>query len=136
MFGRVYGFTDLADLHRGARDVLYHRARKALGDLATLHRKDGRIELRPRAAFCFGDPRCEPDDDVETLRAVAARGVVSVKELAATLGVPDRTAQDVLKRLVEEGALAAEQEGRRKVYRLEDTTFREPTFVGARELTR
>ena len=43
------------------------------------------------------------------------------------LGVPLRTVQVSLSRLIEDGSCTSEKVGRHVVYAVEDTTFQEPT---------
>jgi hypothetical protein len=54
-------------------------------------------------------------------------GAMSAEHAAQRLGVPLRTVQALLAQLVEEGECHADKNGRRVQYRVEDTTFSEPT---------
>ena len=70
---------------------------------------------------------------MSTTSPVTWRGrteTVPAKDAAKLLGIPVRTAQDGLRRLVDDGVCRAEKVGRRLEYHLEDTTFREPTQGG------
>jgi predicted transcriptional regulator len=58
---------------------------------------------------------------------LAEQGRLSVRAVAQMLGIPVRTAQHALKALAEEGICEVERRGRELQYRIEDTTFSEPT---------
>jgi len=129
LFRRVYGFAYDEGLHRGVRDVLYHRVRQRLGEVAALVRADGRIRVAHDVSILAPDPRCSPPRDHILLWLLARHGHTSAKDAAKLLGIPVRTAQDGLRRLADDGVCRAEKVGRRLEYHLEDTTFREPTQV-------
>lgn len=126
LFHSVYGFAFEAAVHQGSFDVLVHRARAWLGDRAELVREP-RFALRVSQTLAIPDPRCERPIDDRLLQLLAERGGIPAKEAAAELNVPLRTVQTLLKQLVEDGACDSERRGRQIVYRVEDTTFREPT---------
>jgi DNA-binding transcriptional ArsR family regulator len=126
-FRRIYGFEYDAAMHRGVRDVLYHRVRERLEDRAVFERPEGRVRLRVLAALLAPDPRCSPPPEHELLRMLAKLGALTAKDAAEALEVPLRTVQDALKKLVDEGACRVDKKGRQLEYRLEDTTFAEPT---------
>ncbi len=128
LYQQVYGFTFDAVVHQGSFDVLLHRARAWLGDRGAIVRDDGIFRLEVARAFAIPDPRCERSLDDRLLQVLAQRGGVPAREAAEVLEVPLRTVQTLLKQLVEEGACEPEREGRKIVYRVEDTTFREPTL--------
>lgn len=144
LFRAVWGYAFVPRLHQGALDVLLHRLRAALdpaeargAEPAELVRRDARIALVPRAPVAVPDPRTEQPLDDRVLACVSARGGISrARELAEDLGVPLRTVQAALGRLVEEGECLREGEGQALVYRVEDTTFREPTRLGPRTAQR
>lgn len=127
-FERVYGFAFL-ERHRNVRDVLYHRVRDRLGELATLERREGRIRLVPTRAIAVPDPRCSPPPEHSLLLVLASTGFASPRQAADALGIPLRTVQDALKRLAADGACRPVKKGRKLEYHLEDTTFLEPTRV-------
>jgi len=129
LFQRIYGFAFEAALHRGVRDVLYHRVRQRVEGLAQLVREDGRVTLQASRAIVAADPRCSPPPEHALLTVLATAGQASAKDAAAALGVPVRTAQDALRRLADDGACQAVKVGRRLEYHIEDTTFLEPTKV-------
>ena len=85
------------------------------------------MRLVARTPFSVPDPRCERPMEDTLLRALAERGGGSAKEIAQTLDVPLRSVQLLLKGLVEDGACLSEKDGRRVAYKVEDTTFHEPT---------
>lgn len=129
LFTRIYGFKYEAAIHRGVRDVLYHRMRQRVEGLGELLREDGRVALRVTTTVIAADPRCSPPPEHALLTVLASAGRASAKDAAATLGMPIRTAQDALRRLAEDGACRAIKVGRRLEYHVEDTTFLEPTKV-------
>lgn len=129
LFRRIYGFAFDEALHRGVRDVLYTRVRQRLEERGALERSSGRVRIRHDASLVVPDPRCSPPRDHVLLWLLARHGHTSAKDAAKLLGIPVRTAQDGLRRLVDDGVCRAQKVGRRLEYHLEDTTFREPTQV-------
>jgi hypothetical protein len=127
LFARIYGFAFDAALHGGVFDVLLHRMRAYLGERADLVREGDIFRIDVREPFAVPDPRCERPLDDRVLRALAEGGAMSAKDAAQRLGVPLRTVQALLAQLVEEGECHADKNGRRVQYRVEDTTFSEPT---------
>ncbi len=127
LFERLYGFRYQPSLHQGARDTLYYRVRERLGESATLVREGGTIRLERSVALAVPDPRCSPPPEHALLAVLARKGEMSVREAAAALQIPLRTAQHALRALAEDGALQADKKGRELRYVLEDTTFCEPT---------
>ncbi|MEM9072597.1 MAG: hypothetical protein AAGE52_29080 [Myxococcota bacterium] len=125
-FRRVYGFALVPELHRGTFDVAQHRARAYLGDYGTLEREGTRVRLSLQAPVLVPDPRCVEPMENRLLRALAG-GATTAKAAAEVAGVSLRRAQSALQALADEGACLAEKEGRRLAYRVEDTTFAEPT---------
>ncbi|MEM9192403.1 MAG: helix-turn-helix domain-containing protein [Myxococcota bacterium] len=73
------------------------------------------------------DPRCAKSIDDRILRTLAESGMSNARATAEKLGAPLRSVQHALKRLVDEGACFVEKQGRAVHYRIEDTTFFEPT---------
>lgn len=128
-FEEVYGFAFEAAVHRGALEVLVHRLRDMLEDRAEILRDRGTIALRVHRPFAVPDPRVKRSLDDAVLRSLAQRPGATAKESAAHAGAPLRSVQHALKRLVEEGACEAKKQGRVVCYRVEDTTFTEPTRV-------
>jgi hypothetical protein len=129
LFRRIYGFEYKPELHRMVRNMLLHRARGRLEGLATLERSGSLVRLLPERAFLVPDPRCSPPPEDAVLLAIARWGRVSPKDTANRLGIPLRTAQAILRRLADEGVFRVENDGRAVFYTLEDTTFREPTWL-------
>jgi hypothetical protein len=127
LFRRVYLFAYAPHLHRSALDVLLHRVRERLGDTGTLSRTDGRVALAFAAPVVITDPRCGRPIDDRLLYLLATRGHATAKEAAQALAVPLRTAQAALQDLVEDGSCQRLRHGNRVEYRIEDTTFSEPT---------
>jgi DNA-binding transcriptional ArsR family regulator len=126
-FERVYGFAYQPVVHRGTFNVLVHRARERLGEGGSLERDGDHLHLWSDRLLVLPDPRCEPSLDERLLRYLAARGLSSTRDAASDLGVAVRTAQASLKRLTDDGACEMRRDGRHITYRLEDTTFLEPT---------
>jgi len=133
LFQAVYGFAWNPVLHRSVLDVLLHRVRAALGAgegaHAELLHQGERVTLTLHHAIHVPDPRCERPVDDRLLRTLATHGGGTARETAESLGLPLRTVQTALKHLVDEGICITEKRGRRIEYRVEDTTFSEPTRV-------
>ncbi len=127
LFRRLYGFEYEASRHQAVRGVLYNRVRKRLGDCAELVRDGGTVSLACREDLLAPDPRCTPPAELRILHVLAERRRAAPKDVAVALGIPLRTAQDALRRLMEDGALRSERAARGLQYILEDTTFSEPT---------
>jgi hypothetical protein len=130
LFLRLYGFAYEPERHQSVRSVLYTRVKKRLGDAAELERTDGRLRLAHAGNLLVPDPRCTPPPELRILRWLAERRQAGARDVAASLGIPLRTAQDVLHRLAEDGALRAEKHTKGLHYFLDDTTFSEPTRKG------
>jgi DNA-binding MarR family transcriptional regulator len=126
-FRRSYGFNFRTKAHRGALDVLKHRLRTMLEDREglELQRLDGRNVVA--GTLCAADPRCTQPPGDRALRHLVASGRCSAKDLSARLGISLRSAQQVLKQLVKDGACHVAKDGRTVRYYVEDTTFSEPT---------
>lgn len=130
LFRSVYGFEYARSLHRGTFDVALHRARSRLGQLGEIDRADRRMRLRVDAPFVVVDPRCTAEVDDRVLALVARSGEISARDAAQSLGIPLRTVQGSLRKLVDGGACLQQRAGRKVVYTVEDTTFQEPTLPG------
>lgn len=124
---RVYGFAYSGQAHDGVLRVLLHRMRKNLVDIATISRDDDRLTMVSHASFVVPDPRTSEPSNDHILRAIAAHPGTSAKDIAKALAVPLRTVQAALTTLVADGACLVERVGPGMEYRLEDTTFSEPT---------
>jgi hypothetical protein len=129
LFRALYG-SSLEDItHEEVFRGLVHRMRAEVGDAAEVARTTDRIMLVPHVPLALPDPRSERSLADRILAFVASRnGRATAKEVATALGVPLRTVQRTLGTLVDEGACAAEPDGRRTEYVVEDTTFHEPTL--------
>lgn len=131
LFKAVYGFQYEHNVHRELFKALIYRVRKTLGPAGKIRAIDeDHYALEPTEVIVIPDPRCEQSLEELMLKALAGMGDPTAQDAAATLGVPLRTAQTALKHLVESGALETErdQNDRRLIrYRVEDTTFSEPT---------
>lgn len=128
LFRSVYGFEFREELHRSLIHKLTQRAREAVEGFGEVRLDpDNRFFLELTGAVLIPDPRCERSLDELMLQAIAPAGGQSAQDAADGVGVPLRTAQAALKRLVESGALVMEKQGRKVSYRVEDTTFSEPT---------
>lgn len=128
LFRMVYGFDYDQGVHRGLFKSLIYRVRKDLGDWGELRAEgDDRYVLELNRTLVIPDPRCEQSLEDVVLRTLGRSGAQSAKEAATHMGVPLRTAQKMLKRLVDDGALIVERVANDVTYRIEDTTFSEPT---------
>jgi len=134
LFQSVYGFRYVPLKHEGVFRVLLHRARALLAEAGEIRRHDGGIVLVPHRPLLLPDPRCAQalDDRVLQVLARTASGRATAQDAAHALGLSVRAVQAVLARLVSEGLCAAERAGRSVSYRVEDTTFQEPTYTRLR----
>lgn len=127
LFRAAYGFAFSHNVHGGVLDVLLHRARAHLGAAGEITRSHGVLALVVPAPLLLVDPRGAPHDDDRVLQLVAQRGRMSAKDTSQQLGLPLRSAQAALEALVATGACTRERNGRAIEYRVDDTTFQEPT---------
>ncbi|MGE3636733.1 MAG: helix-turn-helix domain-containing protein, partial [Sandaracinaceae bacterium] len=126
LFEAVYGFTYKPKLHSGSLRVVLHRLRG--GDLPiAIERVDERIAARALEPLAVYDPRCVHSVHDSVLRYIATHPETVAKEIAANLGMPARSTQRALSSLVDEGWCARVGSGPSTAYRVEDTTFSEPT---------
>jgi hypothetical protein len=128
-FELVYEFPYEPEMHKGVFDVLIHRAREYAGDAGSLERTKSRVHLTLKRPIVVPDPRCALPVHERLLRALAASHGATARDIAQTLGVSLRAAQAALQELANDGACLVERDGRRVEYRVEDTTFSEPTQV-------
>ncbi len=127
LFRRIYGFGFDAELHDGTFRTLQHRMRRWLGVRGEMEVDGDRLALRLVEPLLLADPRCEESLEDRMLRFLARAEHQSARDAAKELGVPLRTAQTALQSLTESGAVEGRRVGRRIEYRVEDTTFSEPT---------
>lgn len=130
LFARVYGFPYKPGVHRDVLHVLIHRARARASELGEIERDGAQLTLRLESGAVIPDPRCAPPVDDRVLQFIARAGRTSARKAAQQLGVPLRSVQAALKVLVDEGACDRERSGGHVEYKVEDTTFQEPTRVG------
>jgi hypothetical protein len=136
-FRAVYGFAFKKALHDGVLRVLLTRIRQAIEPHARLVRDDDRLRLVVDAPFTIVDPRVATRADNAVLRAIASDRASSAKEIAERTGLPLRTVQAELGRLVDEGVCRREKDGRNTEYLVEDTVVREPSrLIAAADLAR
>lgn len=128
-FASVYGFPYEPEVHKSIFDVLVHRAREHLAGRATLARGGGRLALTVGGPLLLADPRCTRPfgDALLGVLAEAERAGASAKEVAQATGASLRVVQATLQSLVEDGACQQARGGREVRYRVEDTTYSEPT---------
>lgn len=127
LFRRIYGFSFEAAVHDGVYRTLLHRMRRWVGDRGEVRAEAERVVLALREPLLLADPRCEESLEDRMLRLLSRAQHRSAKDAAKALGVPLRTAQTALKALTDSGAVEGRRVGRRIEYRVEDTTFSEPT---------
>lgn len=126
-FGELYGFEYDHAYHKHVLDMLVGRMRTMLGDSGKINRAKGELRLELDGPFLLWDPRCERPLGDWILSALAEGGPQTAKATAALLGVSLRAVQNVLKDLTSTGACVQTREGRSLLYKVEDTTFSEPT---------
>ena len=127
LFRAAYGFAFSHNVHGGVLDVLLHRARAHLGDAGEITRSRGEITLALPTPLLLVDPRGALHADDRVLQLVARSGRMTAKDTSQQLGLPLRSAQAALEALVSTGACTRERSGRAIEYRVDDTTFQEPT---------
>jgi hypothetical protein len=127
LFHALYGFAYRPELHRATFDMLVHRVRERLTDVARLDREGGVVRAVPSVAIAVPDPRASPTLDDRLLQHLAAHGPTQAKAAADALGLPLRSVQRALGELVDGGALVRVKGGRKVEYALEDTTYSDPT---------
>ncbi|MEM9192165.1 MAG: hypothetical protein AAGF12_23535 [Myxococcota bacterium] len=125
-FRSVYGFAFHPTKHAGTLRVLLHRVRDALGTAASVERVGERLRL-VGAGQCYApDPRCTLTVEDRVLMQVSASAIgTGARDIALGLRLPLGKVQTTLKELVESGMCFSEREGRRVIYRVEDTTVEE-----------
>lgn len=126
-FKEVYGFDFEPRVHKSVFEMLLHRMRKHLGDGGSVERLDGRLTLKPSSELRIADPRCMPTLAEQIAGEISRRGTPSARDLAEALKVPLRTVQEALSSLSEDGGCVPVRDGRSVLYKIEDTTFLEPT---------
>ncbi|MEM9071125.1 MAG: helix-turn-helix transcriptional regulator [Myxococcota bacterium] len=131
IFRAIYGFPFDPDLHVGVLHTLLYRARQALGDVGEIVTGPEEWRLNVHKVCYLADAQCEESLEERMMRFLARAERKSAKEASSSLGISLRSAQETLARLVHEGAVASQKSGRRVAYRVEDTTFQEPTGWGS-----
>ncbi|MEM9187628.1 MAG: hypothetical protein AAGF12_00530 [Myxococcota bacterium] len=127
LFEQAYGFKYEAAVHESTFRMTLMRARKHLGALGRIDRRDNRLVLTPEKPILLPDPRLRPPTVDRVLRVVAESKATSAKQTATALDLPLRRVQAELQRLVSEGVCSVQRERRGLVYTVEDTTFSDPT---------
>jgi DNA-binding transcriptional ArsR family regulator len=127
LFAASYGFTYDVALHGGPFGVTVHRARQRLAEHGSLERAEGIVRLVATSELLLPDPRCAVGSEDRALQHIALGGLASARSIAEALGVSLRSAQQALESLVREGLCGRERDGNAVMYRVEDTTFHEPT---------
>ena len=130
VFEAAYGFAYDKERNDGVYRNLLTKARKRLGANGEITTGGAGRALVLHHDVLVPDPRCGPSLRELILRVMASRvdGVRS-QDIAETLRVPLRTVQATLGEMVTEGACETHKEGRSPMYRLEDTTFYEPSLT-------
>lgn len=125
-FARVYGFEYEAK-HESLARVLLHRVRALLGDLASVERVERTLCFRATHPLLIADPWCSRTLEQRVMMLLGTcAGELTAPELATALGVSTRQAQRALKSLNEAGVCSPPAK-RGAGYRIDDTTFSEPT---------
>jgi hypothetical protein len=127
LFQSAYGFAYSPSIHQEVLRVLIHRARTRLGEAGQLVHSSGHVRLIPARPLAVPDPRCSQPVDDRVLRWLARRGRASAQDVARQCKISLRAAQAALQQLTSEGACAKQRDGRKVEYRVEDTTYSEPT---------
>jgi DNA-binding transcriptional ArsR family regulator len=130
LFERVYGFA-YDERHGAVFRNSITKTRAWLGERGEIEWREGRYFLvAKQAPLVLPDPRTTPPIAEVILRAVAAAPQgIGARDIAGALNLPLRTVQAHLGELVASGACESRREGNANLYRMEDTTFGEPTFT-------
>ena len=126
-FRTLYGFDYETELHRGTRDMLYHRMRERLGSAGTLTRSEGQISVTLHRKVAVPDPRWTPGQESAILAILVELGPATPREVSDALSLPLRTAQHMLRLLADDGVCRLCRDGRQLRYQVYDTTFVKPT---------
>ena len=126
-FAATYGFEFVRHLHQAVLDTLTHRLRNYVTEFGRIERTEQCIAMHLHQAVVLPDPRGRRPVDDRVLQVAAVHGSVTAKLAADQLNVSVRRARTVLDELADEGIFSRAREGRALFYRLDDTTFREPT---------
>lgn len=130
LFELVYGFAYVQAKHENILRVLIHRSRRAVAGAADVRRDADRLTFVPHRAVLIPDPRCAPTLEERVLDVLASFShQASAQDVADHLAVPVRTVRAALKALQMEGACVMDRAGRNTSYRVEDTTFYEPSLT-------
>lgn len=127
LFRSVYGFEYEPEPYRGLFNSLIHRARQVLGEHGSLVTEGDVCRLDLAHTLVIPDPRCGQSVEDLVLRVIARTNASTTKDTSENLGAPLRTVQRAIRRLVDDGSLVAERDGKLFYYHVEDTTFSEPT---------
>ncbi|MEM9188436.1 MAG: hypothetical protein AAGF12_04645 [Myxococcota bacterium] len=129
LFESVYGFAFEESRHGNVLRTAIYRTRAALGEHAEIESLGGQWRVRVRSPFLW--PQSEEPEDLEEriLRQLTTSpDGCTARDTAAALGIPVRTVQATLRRMVDDGSCSPEKLGRRVHYVIEDTTFQSPTL--------
>lgn len=133
-FKTTYGFDYVPSLHKATFKVLRHRMRAQLEPVGLVHVEGSRIAVALREPCVVPDPRSGHSLADRVLRVLSRQKAGSAKSASAALNVPLRSVQATLKELVENGDCVSTRDGRNQSYRVEDTTFSNPSLHLRREL--
>lgn len=133
-FRTTYGFDYVPALHKATFKVLRHRMRQQLGPVGALNVEGERLTIELHKACVVPDPRSGHSLADRVLRVLSRQKAGSAKSASAALNVPLRSIQATLKELVENGECVPTRDGRNQNYRVEDTTFSDPSLRLRREL--
>ncbi|MEM9195649.1 MAG: hypothetical protein AAGF12_41160 [Myxococcota bacterium] len=128
LFSEVYGFRYDPAQHYSVFRVLLHRVRGCTGGVGRLEHQGSGVCFRLERRVVVPDPASVPSIEERLLRLIALSPGCSARDLATRSGLGLRTVQRTLRLMGETGVCLAEQNGRQLTYRVEDTTFHEPTY--------
>lgn len=128
LFREIYGFEYEPALHKAAFKVLRHRVRGAIQPVGAFMHEAGVLSLRLDTPSAVPDPRSGTTLSEQVLRVLACSDRADAKSTSRALGVPLRTVQRTLQELVNGGDCVATKVGRYAAYRIEDTTFSDPSI--------
>ncbi|MEM6531079.1 MAG: helix-turn-helix domain-containing protein [Myxococcota bacterium] len=127
-FKEVFGYRMAGNTHANLFRVTLHRMRQSLPEGARVEREEDVLTLVCKRPLVLPDPDAQDSLEERVLEQLTV-GLLSTRDLAAKLNAPVRSIQAALKALVDSGVCEALKRGKGTVYRVEDTSFFEPTLT-------
>ncbi len=133
LFERVFGYPFESKKHSSLLRVTLNRVNEMLSDHASIQNDVQVFRLVVKQPFSFVDPYQVRKMEDRVLGLLATVGQwLSAAEIGERLGVPRRTVVDALQALELEETCERERRGATVCFRVEDTTFYEPSITRLR----